>query len=299
MACPAPARASILFWVSSMNFLRVSGSADLCGISLSIRQEKRILFSVPLSVLGLMSIFSRSSIILHTMDVCHRPDSKPYACGEWDSHTPMTIQWMSPSMGLWLGAVLSEIPSSPRSRSRTSRSRTVERGCSSCLAISLTFGPSLHFMAAATMSASLRASLRPDGSLCILCRSLVSTPGSRPSPFGMLVPCFARLPPPGFFGLAVAILRLRRSMEARRISPYRSLPVDPIRQLASDIRNIPQMFDPYRAADSGSRHMRSRRLSDPTCLYYAFCDGTATKMAWRCGSGMRVALHPNCPYSAS
>jgi hypothetical protein len=56
------------------------------------------------------SIFNRSSIILHSMDVCHRPDSKPYACGACDSHTPMTIHWTSPSIGLWLGTVLSGCP---------------------------------------------------------------------------------------------------------------------------------------------------------------------------------------------
>ena len=128
MAYAALARALIIFCVSSMNFLRVAGSADLCGTSLRMRNERFILFRDPLSVRGLMSILSRSSIILRSMDVCHRPDSKPYACGEWNSHTPMTIQWTSLSIGSWLGAVLSDIPSSPRSRSRTSQSCTVERG---------------------------------------------------------------------------------------------------------------------------------------------------------------------------
>ena len=125
---PALARASILFCVSSTNLLHVSASADLCGTSLIIRNDMRILFSVALSVRGLISIPRRSSIILRSMDACHSPDSKPYACGSWDSHTPMTMQATSPSIGLWLGAILSEMPLSPRSRSRTSQSFTVERG---------------------------------------------------------------------------------------------------------------------------------------------------------------------------
>ena len=166
-----------------------------------------------------MSIPSRSSIILRSMDACHSPDSKPYACGAWDSHTPMTRQATSPSIGLRFGAVLSEMPSSPRSRSRTSQSFTVDRGCSSCLAISLTPIPSLHFMAAARMDFFLSTFLRPDSPACIFRRSSVLTPGSRASPLGMLSPCFGRLPPPGFFGLVAA-------MWVREISPYRSLLVN-------------------------------------------------------------------------
>ena len=45
---------------------------------------------------------------------------------------------------------------------------------------------------------------------CILHGTLMPTPGSRSPPWGMHVPCFVRLTFPGFYGLAAAILRLRR-----------------------------------------------------------------------------------------
>ena len=64
----------------------------MLGTSLGIRNGKFILFSVAFSVSGLMSVFNRSSTILRGVDVCHRSDSKLYACGVWDNHTQMTIQ---------------------------------------------------------------------------------------------------------------------------------------------------------------------------------------------------------------
>ena len=163
-------------------------------------------------VLGLTSIPNLYSIILRSMDVCHRADSKPYACGKWDSHTPITTKVTPASSGLWFGAGLSQRPSSPRSRSRMSQSRTVERDSVIWLAIWLAFSPSLHFMAAMRMRNSLPTSLWPDMSACILHSTSVSTPGSRSSPSGMHVPCFARLPFLGFFDLAAAILRRSRSI---------------------------------------------------------------------------------------
>lgn len=44
---------------------------------------------------------------LANMDVCHKADSKPYAYGEQDSHTPVTMKATPVSIGLWFGADLS------------------------------------------------------------------------------------------------------------------------------------------------------------------------------------------------
>ena len=107
---PSFDRESILSCVSVTNVLRSSGPADLLGTSLGIRIESPTLYRVFRMVLGLTSIPNLYSIILRIMDVCHRADSKPYACGEWDSHTPITTRAAPASIGLWFGAGLSQTP---------------------------------------------------------------------------------------------------------------------------------------------------------------------------------------------
>lgn len=102
---PRLGEATALPCASSANFLRFSRSADLYGACLAIRSEMSSC-SVALSVLGIMPVPSRSGIILRSMDVCHRPDSKQYACEPQNSHTPMTTKWTSRSTGLWFAVVL-------------------------------------------------------------------------------------------------------------------------------------------------------------------------------------------------
>ena len=140
---------------------------------------------------------------------------------------------------------------------------------SSCLAISVMPSPSLHFMAVVRMSAScslpcvrtvprasyadLRCS-RPRAGHHLSGCSRRALGGCRPLAF------LAWLQP--YCGVA-AVCGCGRSppIDLFRLTQLNNL---------HGIRNILQKCDPV--SGSGSQHMRSRRLPDPTCRHYAYAE---------------------------